>query len=466
MSSIKAQRSDNTYKKITLKTVLIVAACLLLALTMIYQRLAAQDDTLQVLRHGNTDIASFERLNGKYPSYRIFNQNGVSLGYAVIAHASGYGGDISVLTILSEQGVIKEVQVLKNVETPLYFAKVINNGFLDKLKDKKLTDLVQQAQQIDAISGATMTSDAILSSVLKGGAQVGSAQLGLPVQYAQEFELKWQDGVVALLLLAALLASAWRRNKLRPWIMVASVLVIGFWLNLSLSLANFTGLLAGNFPSILERPIWYLLVPGVLIATAVLGRNFYCTWLCPFGAVQEGTYKALNLVSYTPNSRLIRRFASWRWIFIWIAVMAALLFNNASIAGFEPFSVFFDASGNSAQWVIMGLVLLLSIAVMRIWCRCFCPVGTILDFLAGIRRKLKRRRMLQDHGSEQTDSAAADTIAKIAEAHPGKCPGNCSDCRDDQPKYTQGDKLLALVLSVIYLSVIAALVLNSGILNR
>lgn len=460
-------------KKIFIQKLMIIIACLLVVLTVGYQRLAAQENILHVLQQGKEGIAAFEKLDGKYPSYQIFDKNSGSLGYAVIAHASGYGGEISVLTILNEQGVIKNIEVLENVETPLYFAKAINNGFLEELKGKKLTELAAQQEEIDGISGATMTSEAILSSVIKGGAQVGTAQLGLPVQYAEKFEIKWQDGVVVLLLIVALLASTFRWNKLRPWIMIVSIIVFGFWLNLSLSLANFTGLLAGNFPSILERPIWYLLVPGVLVTTLILGRNFYCTWLCPFGAVQEGTYKALNLVSYTPNSSLIRRFASWRWTFVWIAVIAALLFNNASMAGYEPFSVFFDASGNIGQWVIMVLVLLLSISVMRIWCRCFCPVGTILDFLARLKRHWNHRRTTKagakfeatglNEVAKITEEARAVEVNQIAEKkqqNHEKCVGNCTNCHGDQVKLTSGDILLGACLFIIYLSVIVALALN------
>ena len=394
--------------------VAILLACILVLLTLGYQRIADQQDTLHVLQQGEPAVTEFERLSGRYPAFQIRDDSGNPLGYAVIAHAFGYGGDLSVLTILNSQGVIENVVVVNHVETPLYLNKVLEKGFVETLKGANIRAIPEYGEEIDAVSGATMTAKAILYSVQRGGAQIGIEQLGLSIESPSRAIVTWKDLVVVLLVVASIVFSGLGWNRLRPWLLLASVVILGFWLNVPLSLANFTGLLAGNLPNILERPIWYVLVPGILLVTLFWGRNFYCSWLCPFGAVQEGIYKALNLVAYTPNSRLMKGVASTRWILIWIAVMAALLFNNASVAGYEPFSVFFDSSGNVGQWIIMVMVLLLSIGVMRIWCRGLCPVGTILDFLARVKRKFEY------------------------------CPRNCIDCQTEQPPLSNTDKLVAV----------------------
>ena len=89
---------------------------------------------------------------------------------------------------------------------------------------------------------------------------------------------------------------------------------------------------------------------------------------------------------------------------------------------------FFDSSGNVGQWIIMVMVLLLSIGVMRIWCRGLCPVGTILDFLARVKRKSKY------------------------------CPRNCIDCQTEQPPLSNTDKLVAVCLGFIYIGIVWAII--------
>lgn len=440
---------------IKLRKVVIITACLLIMLTLAYQRIADQEDTLNVLQQGNSNITEFERLSGRYPAYKIWDISGNPLGYAVIAHASGYGGELSVLTILNHQGVIENAIITNHVETPLYLKKVLENGFLERLRNTDISAFPKYGVDIDGVTSATMTSEAILYSVQRGGAQVGIEQLELPVQSPEKFTFAWQDLIVILLVMTAILFSALRWNKLRPWLLLASVIIFGFWLNVPLSLANLTGLLAGNIPSILERPIWYVLVPGILLVTLFWGRNFYCSWLCPFGAVQEGIYKALNLASYKPNSRLIKGTAATRWAFIWIAVMVALLFNNASIAGYEPFYVFFDSSGNVGQWLIMVIVLLLSIGVMRIWCRCFCPVGTILDIMARVKHKFGYRfkKEEQDATKEESNRAKEDNNLK-------SCTGHCTNYHGKQTPFSNTDKLLAVCLGVVYIGIVWSIIEN------
>lgn len=421
---------------IKLRKVIIIIACLLIVLTLGYQRSTDQDETLYLLQQANSAVTEFESLSGRYPAYQIWDDNSQTLGYAVIAHASGYGGELSVLSMISNQGVIENTIVINHIETPLYLKRVIESGFTEQLKGTSVSEFLRYGEEIDGVSGATMTAKAILNSIQRGGAQIGSEQLGLSVHPPDKYTVTLPDFMILLLVLLSILFPALRWNKLRPWFLLSSVVIFGFWLNVSLSLANFTSLMSGNYPSILERPIWYVLVPGILIVTLLWGKNFYCSWLCPFGAVQEGIYKALNLTSYKPNSGLRHKVATTRGIIIWMAVIIALISNNASIAGYEPFYVFFDSRGNTGQWVIMGMVLLLSIGVMRIWCRGFCPVGTILDFLAAVKRKLKKRFKIED----KIDVANEEVGEKTASSN--------------------ADKLLGACLVIIYLAIVWSIIQN------
>lgn len=372
------------------KSLIVILACCLLLLTSIYQQINNKQDILGQLQQGEPAATHFKEVKGAYKTYELTDEKGNFLNYAVISSASGYGGPVTLLTTVSKEGNIVNVTLLENYETPLYLSKVLGAGFTENLQGKSITQPLDTQKGVDVISGATRTSRGILLAVEKGMYQVGQNQLGLSVPTVTTFQFQWKDGLIVLLLSLAIAASARSMKKFRPWLMVASVIILGFVSNSSLTIANFIAILANKMPLFLERPIWYVLVLGVLLLTLLWGRNLYCSWLCPFGAVQEGIYKALNLMSYKPNQKIISWARKSRWIFIWLAAMLAFFFNNPGIASYEPFSVFFSGNGNTSQWIIMGLVLLLSIVIPRFWCRLFCPIGVVLDFLAQGKGKVKK----------------------------------------------------------------------------
>lgn len=441
------------------KPFIIIVACCLLLLTSICQQINNNQDILSQLQQGEPAAVHFKEVKGAYKTYELSDISGNFLSYAVISSASGYGGPITMLTTVSREGTIVNAVVLENTETPLYLKKVQGAGYPEKLHGKEITQPFDTHKDIDAVSGATRTTKGITLAVEKGMYQVGQNQLGLSVPALKAFHFQWQDGLVVLLLILAIAASARNIRKLRPWLLIASVVVLGFMANSSLTIGNFMSVLALKMPSFFERPVWHLMVVGVLVVTLFLGKNVYCTWLCPFGAVQEGFYKALNLANYQPNPKLIATARKSRWLFLWLAAMLALLFNNPGIASYEPFSVFFDGDGNTAQWIIMGLILLFSIFILRFWCRCFCPVGAFLDFLALYKRKGKklfRNKSVSEEVGEKPDSPIQVS----------GCGGNCIGCKKEETKpssLSSSDKLVACAIVVICFLIFGALLQNIGL---
>ena len=76
--------------------------------------------------------------------------------------SDGFGGDIDLAIVYDKNYHIIGVEVLGHSETKSYIDKVITSGYLEKFKGLSLTeDLIT----IDAVSGATYTSQGILSGV-------------------------------------------------------------------------------------------------------------------------------------------------------------------------------------------------------------------------------------------------------------------------------------------------------------
>lgn len=74
----------------------------------------------------------------------------------------GYN-DVVPLKIVLEQGIISGIEILENRETPRYMSHVENAGIIEKFYG--LTPAEVAGCQVDAVSGATFTSTAIIKSV-------------------------------------------------------------------------------------------------------------------------------------------------------------------------------------------------------------------------------------------------------------------------------------------------------------
>ncbi len=369
------------------KTIIVVLAIGLLIAAGIYQYIKNGQDTLALLQQGEPAVAEFANVAGDYPSYRLLNDRGELLGYGVIATASGYGGKLYVLSVINPLGEITSVTLLEDSETPLYLHKVIDSGLIQKLT---ATQVDSGFSEIDMVTGATLTSEAIFNSVRKGAVQIGNDYLGKDIQIETGINFGGWDAAAAILIVGSAIASIRNIKGLRPWLLVGSVLLLGFYLNYSIAYRNFIDLLIGNVPVFIERPFWYILVPGIFLSTFFLGRNFYCSWLCPFGAVQEGLYKSLNLVKFSPSPKIKAAVRKARWPVLWLAALISILLNNPGIAGYEPFYVFFDSNGTTAQWIILIIVILMSTLQLRFWCNGFCPTGMLLNEVAALKRRLKK----------------------------------------------------------------------------
>jgi polyferredoxin len=183
--------------------------------------------------------------------------------------------------------------------------------------------------------------------------------------------------VIALVILAVI-GVASKQRKLRWIALIGSLVFIGFQYNTSISLANIAALLMGNFPPIRENLVWYILLIGIPIITFILGKNVYCFWLCPFGALQEITAKVGGGKFKCCNKAIETKAAKLRYILIYLALIGAFLTKTPSFAGYEPFATLFGRQGFGIQWLILPVVFFSSFFISRFWCRFFCP-GLILN---------------------------------------------------------------------------------------
>ena len=84
-------------------------------------------------------------------------------GYVITAQSRGYGGMVPAAVAFSREGEILNVVMMDNDETPGMGSKVADAGFIANFVGRAAQPLV--LEDIDAISGATISSRAALNAV-------------------------------------------------------------------------------------------------------------------------------------------------------------------------------------------------------------------------------------------------------------------------------------------------------------
>jgi electron transport complex protein RnfG len=86
-------------------------------------------------------------------------------GRAIAVKSRGYGGEIELLVGIDEQGKVSGLKVLNHRETPGLGANIVKPDFLNQFKGKTAADKLEAKMDIDAISGATISSRAVCKGV-------------------------------------------------------------------------------------------------------------------------------------------------------------------------------------------------------------------------------------------------------------------------------------------------------------
>lgn len=91
------------------------------------------------------------------------------VGYIVKVCPTGYGGAIAMLVGIDTNGQVKGISILSHGETPGFGANCVKESFKGQFKDKQAPLVVSKSasaeNEIQAITGATITSDAVTQGV-------------------------------------------------------------------------------------------------------------------------------------------------------------------------------------------------------------------------------------------------------------------------------------------------------------
>lgn len=97
-------------------------------------------------------------------------ENGQVVGYAIISTGSGYGGQMKVIVGMGLDNTVAGVNVLSHSETIGVGSRITEDSFLGQFTGKTLENLRlrRDGGEIDAITGATISSSAFTNAVHDG----------------------------------------------------------------------------------------------------------------------------------------------------------------------------------------------------------------------------------------------------------------------------------------------------------
>ena len=362
--------------------ILIVAAAFAAAFFVMHKPAAPQTDDCNLDKEAAKQIFKTAETFEKTGSECVFNvsdASGKMLGRVLYAKpdetsVAGFGGNLRVVTGISPDGKIVGTELGENYESYGFIERVRETGFFKKWNGLSIEEAAKA--DVDTISGATMSTRAIKSMVALNLSKYSGGEFQ---KNQADTEPLWLEIVVFVVLAYSLFAFFFpqKTSKFRILHLIALAAVLGFIGGSALSFESFKNwLVSGNI----------VLIPAVILASALIipiisGRNFYCNFLCPFGAMQE-LLGRIPLPKKNFSPKFMKGVSIFKAVLLAVIYILMIFKVVTDLTVIEPFSAFKFNAAAVPSLVIAALFLTVSLFVNRPWCRLFCPTGTLINMFA------------------------------------------------------------------------------------
>lgn len=244
-----------------------------------------------------------------------------------------------------------------------------------------LADPESDVSEVEGVSGATMTSQAVARGLVETARQ---RQQALEAESHAQVLLQWslRDAGTAMVILSGVLiafTSLRRRRVVRVMFQLLLIGYLGLMNGDMVSQAMLVGWARSGIPWERAGGLVLLTLAAVCIPV-VTGRNVYCTHLCPHGAVQQ---LLRNRVPWRVqlSRRLTRGLRLLPVVLLLWCVTVAMTGWPFSLVDVEPFDAWLLRITGWASLAIAVVGLLASLFVPMAYCRFGCPTGAMLSWL-------------------------------------------------------------------------------------
>lgn len=354
---------------------------------------SADDDTPtnDVLQSLNLNPAQTTLAQRDSVSWTATAADGKPLGIIVSSKrlapgVRGFGGATPVYVCIAADGTVQGVAAGANAETPDFFNRAA--GHILPLWNGHAA---QEAQtlEVDAVSGATFSSRAIIANVQAALAAYNASQQTVTASPV----IGWGKTAAVIAVLAlGIVASVWLKGRkwARIGVLVLNVGVTGFWCGQFLSLSLLRGWSSNGIEWVASLPAIVLLLVAVLMP--FFGKkHHYCSWVCPYGSLQSlaGQLPVPKLRLSAKAHRMLGR--ARLGIF---SVLMLLLWSGLGcfILDYEPFTAFLVTTAMPAVIALAVAFVLISLFVPNLWCNACCPMGELLSLAEDDRFTPKKKQ--------------------------------------------------------------------------
>jgi len=331
----------------------------------------------------------------KIDYFRVLDANDLLTGYIFSSEdlspeVRGFGGKINLAVYVDDpNGRLIGFHIIRSNETPAYLELL--NEWCESLIGRNLFQ-TEPFDDIQAVTGATVSSEAVLSALGTSGQRFASEVLGRPAEPLAEQRVlpaKYLPDTPAIYLLAAfivaLIVTYFGGFRSRLVILCLSLGIGGIWLNAQYSSEQIVTILSWHTPAAAVTGTFLLIV--VVPLFVIIFGNLYCGYICPFGAAQE-------LIGYILPGRLkppiskesMSKARFVKYVILLVVVIVFFVSRDRTTLAADPlisvFGIKFTTGDfKSALLFLVFAALLGSIFWPRFWCRYLCPAGAFLSLL-------------------------------------------------------------------------------------
>lgn len=292
----------------------------------------------------------------------------------IAKEVTGYAGPVPVEIYITGNR-IDSVCPLENDESESFFARVTESGLTHSWDGLTLEEALDK--EVDGVSGATYSSDALIGNVRAGINKVITSRKSTS-RISDSSEITIMMICIWVVLAMAAILPLFVRGKVYRIIQeFLNVGILGFWSGTFLDYSIMLNVFANGLPFTLATvTTWVLLFIGFVYP--ILGKKrHYCLWVCPFGSLQDlagSLHKHKLRIGKRTNAVLV-----WLRRALWVVLLLALWIGwGAEWIDYEIFTGFIvQSASRTVIWVGLGFVVL-SVIVARPFCRFVCPMGTFL----------------------------------------------------------------------------------------
>jgi len=355
-----------------------------------------------------TDAAVVLKDGGQADYFEVYGDSGELSGYIFSSEdfapeVRGFGGRMNIAVHVDASGGLIDFHIIRSNETPAYLELLTPWRVL--VNDHNLFG-PQPFADVDTVTGATISCEAILSALQSSGHRFAASVLGRDILsqakdgaghsgFIHDADGLYLAGAFVLTLIVIYRGGFWSRLL----VLVLNLIVGGIIFNAQYSSEQIATILSLHAPAAGLTAVFLLVVAVPLVV--ILFGNIYCGYMCPFGAVQE-------LLSFVVPKKFrpvvsieqMRRARFVKYVVLSVLITAFFLLRNRTTLAADPLVEVFNLrifleDFRSVILLILALALLGSLFYVRFWCRYLCPVGAFLSLFnnaAILRRFMPARR--------------------------------------------------------------------------